>query len=443
MSEDGTAASAPDAGPFQIVQSNWTGELDIYDIMELKFANDKMRCYQPVHNWIGTTQLKKTMNNEAPTFLPPPFGIRSPQQAREFNLALLHDRFGRDGVNKRRKKDMARRALIAKMRKTQLEREEESVKAFSPLKEYQRWCEPINSKLRTKQAVENRASKGSKDIMKRSTSQNLVKSSAPTWKMGERNDRAQANHSNSSPGPKYSITEATYHTTKRSAAVTMGGKLVKGGFLDAVGGNPKNPRSNPDAIGMDLSNWSNATQLDRATASARQKSNGKTFGVKHRHLNPKPNANPAPNEYAATMAFQQTIPSSKPQTMSSKSKSLTDLQMDEQLGFPGPAQYSPAKARSKLAFKEAPQFSLAEKLKSSFEQTNPTITPGPNNYGVPNNRFSSTKKHAPAHSFGYHKRGKTIIHAGDHKRGATRKKRATQTSNKTQTQAAAVAQPET
>jgi hypothetical protein len=52
---DADAGSADEAAsPMQqVVQSNWTGELDIYDIMELKFANDKMRCYQPVHNWIG------------------------------------------------------------------------------------------------------------------------------------------------------------------------------------------------------------------------------------------------------------------------------------------------------------------------------------------------------------------------------------------------------
>jgi len=322
--------------------------------------------------------------------------------------------------NKRRKKDMARRTLIAKMRKHALEMEEERENAFSPMKEYKKWCEPINSKLRARKAKEQKLSKGSKDIMMRSVTQDIVHGSAPTWKMGERNDRTGVHRGTPSPGPKYSLSN---YTQPSAPAVSMGGKLELGGFLDAVGG--VKPRSNPNAIGLDTTDWSNSKALDRANASARHHGTGKTFGVRHSHLNVKPKNGPAPNEYAATEAFYETIPTRQQKTISSKSKSLADLQLDEQMGFPGPAQYSPAKARSKMAFKDPPKYSMAAKLKNPDEiSANPTITPGPDTYGVPNNSFSSTKGHAPLHSFGYHKRGKTIIHAGDskNKRGPRKKK---------------------
>jgi hypothetical protein len=313
------------------------------------------------------------------------------------------------------------------MRKRQLEREEEEKNAFSPLKAYQRWCEPINSKQCDRNELQSRSTIGSKDVMKRSISHNLVKSSAPTWKMGERNSRAVAKaHSTISPGPKYMLTEAHNHLTKCSApASSMHKKLEHGGLLEAVGGG-KNSRSNPDAIGMDLTNWTNSNQLDRGAAAARHTGNGKSFGVKHAHLNPKFNENPSPNEYsAATDSFKKsTIPSTQPKTMG---MSFADLMQEDDLDrSPGPAQYSPSKARSKLAFKENPHYSMAERLKVAGPIGGDW--PSPDHYGVPPQRFNSKNQKAPSHSFGYHKQGKTIIHTAG-AAGTTKKKKEPPTSS--------------
>jgi hypothetical protein len=304
------------------VQSSWTGELDIYDIMNLKFANDRMQMYQKPHNWIGTTNLRKDSekSNQDPTFFPPPFGQRTPLAAREFNLALLHDRHGKDGLEARRLKDLKRRKLIAKMAKRKADRGRTEAERFSPAAEYQKWCEPINYAKHKKDRAEEKKRVGNLDFSVRGFDKAGRTGFNPAGpKVGEHINPPAA--TNRSPGPVYNITPAELALVQRSAPThKIAHKIDHGSFLDAIGAIPRPgvpPRSDPDAIGLAPVSWDGTARgdgkgevtrvLDRGDAAARHAGNGKSFGVRHRYLDQKfPKDHPGPADYEANEASKRT-----------------------------------------------------------------------------------------------------------------------------------------
>jgi hypothetical protein len=377
------------------VQASHTGELDINDILDINSKNREMYKFQPRHNWIGTTI--EAGDKCRPVGLPPPFGMRSPQAAREFNLQLHEERFGRENLDLRNKKDAHRAKVIAQMKK---KRANPPPKAWSPMEAYQRHLEP----QKTKKLDVGAAPRDEVTEAFRGT-----QTKAPVQSMGVK--YRVKNYCDETPGAIYNLKRSEQHTRPTAPAATLHHHFPQGGIMHTIGalGAPRSPTT---AIGLGPTNYSEGmaslvpgthTGEPQESSQPYRRNAGQRFDCQRKDTRQRHPCSPGP-KYEATQAFMQTVGSAPAHSFPTTNHGDGAEAVGAATLGPGPALDCPS---SFGPGPNSPNFNLTQSHSSShtFGEVHHHLDfkgsdfPGPGKYKV-NRNHDSTNRVAPKYTFG-------------------------------------------
>ena len=417
------APTAADVNASWNVQASFTGDLDVHDIVGIKLKNDAMLRYQPKNNWLGSAD--RTDLHGAPR----PFGERSRGAARDFNMSLLHERFGRAKLEQQRKREEARKARALKAK---IKREREAAEAaglgggggggissggssskkkggggsggrqWSPMEAY-------NASMGIKRAQSAPAGGrravvgGGRAAPKAELGCDEVTSAfrhsvpaAPAYSLGGKLcDPASKSRG---PGAIYHLGPSDAKTSRytRPPAHAMAGKLLKGGFLDAL---MSKKGDGGDHIGLSHCDV-DSTEQDHS-AKPRSMARGKPFGVRHTHLNESAKTWWDVGHHDATEAFNRTQKRPGGEPRSILHKLLDPQEKLRQEDMPGPGMYRQYRtvAEAHPTYADGRSTTFGVKLPSALDPNPDMANVAPGHVGAPPIDGCSRYHTAPRFSF--------------------------------------------